>query len=222
MPHNALVLSVVKPPGPTSFEVVRQIRRLLGYKKVGHAGTLDPPASGVLIVLCGEATKWASDYADLEKHYQTRIRFGVETTTDDLAGEILAEHPISDWTPKRIAETLSEFEGNILQVPPLVSAVKLNGERSYKKARRGETPELPHRTVSIRRIRLLGMAKPDIDIEIFCAKGTYVRALARDVGKRLGWGGAVSRLLRCAVGPYQMEHALSMERIAQLREELAG
>jgi tRNA pseudouridine55 synthase len=222
MPHRALVLSVFKPPGPTSFEVVRQIRRLLGYKKVGHAGTLDPPASGVLIVLCGDATKWASDYADLEKDYRARIRFGIETTTDDLTGEILAEHPISDWDPERIAQVLPEFEGDILQVPPLVSAVKLDGERSYKKARRGETPELGHRTVSIHQIRLLGAARPDIDMEIFCGKGTYVRALARDLGKRLGWGGAVAHLQRCAVGPYRMEHALSVERIAQLREELVS
>jgi tRNA pseudouridine55 synthase len=222
MPHRALVLSVFKPPGPTSFEIVRQIRRVLGYKKVGHAGTLDPPASGVLIVLCGDATKWASDYADLEKHYQAKVRFGIETTTDDLTGEILTEHTISNWSPERVAEVVPEFEGDILQVPPLVSAVKLEGERSYMKARRGETPELGHRRVSIRQIRLLDSAEPDMDMEIFCGKGTYVRALARDLGKRLGWGGAVAQLRRCGVGPYRIEHALSVERIAQRREELVS
>ncbi|MFH1009834.1 MAG: tRNA pseudouridine(55) synthase TruB [bacterium] len=222
MAHRALVLSVFKPPGPTSFDVVRRIRALLGYKKVGHAGTLDPPASGVLIVLCGEATKWAADFADLDKRYRATIRFGVETTTDDLTGEILREYPLRDWTHERIRDALKEFEGDILQVPPAVSAVKIGGERSYKKARRGETPELTPRRVSIGEIRLLEVAKPDIHLDISCGKGTYIRSLARDVGKRLGWGGAIAHLVRSAVGPYQMEHALSLEQLTRLRDELAG
>lgn len=222
MAHPALVLSILKPPGPTSFEVVRRIRRLLGYKKVGHAGTLDPPASGVLVVLCGEATKWAADFANLEKRYRATIRFGIETATDDLTGEVTGEYPLKDWNPERIRDTLTEFEGDILQEPPAVCAVKVGGERSYKKVWRGEIPELAARRVSIHQIHLLEAVEPDIRLEISCGKGTYMRSLARDVGRRLGWGGAIAHLVRSAVGPYQLEHALSLERLARLRDELAA
>lgn len=222
MAHRELVLSVFKPSGWTSFDVVRRIRSLLGYKKVGHAGTLDPPASGVLIVLCGAATKYASDFQNLEKEYQATIRFGIETSTDDLTGEIVREGSLQDWSVERIEGALREFEGDILQVPPLVSAVKIGGERSYRKAWRGEKPTLPPRWVHISQSHLLGAAKPEIDIRVRCGKGTYMRSLARDLGRRLGWGGAIARLTRCAIGPYQQEYALSLDRIAQMREELAS
>jgi tRNA pseudouridine55 synthase len=222
MTHSELVLSVFKPPGRTSFDVVRRVRSLLRYKKVGHAGTLDPPASGVLIVLCGAATKYAADFEDLEKEYRTTIRFGVETSTDDLTGEVIRQSPLEDWSIERIKSALQEFEGNIMQVPPAVSAVKVGGERSYHKAWRGESSELSARQVQVSEINLLGVAKPDIEVRIRCGKGTYVRSLARDLGRRLGWGGAVAQLVRSAIGPYSAEYALSLERIEQMREELAA
>lgn len=222
MAHGELVLSVFKPPGRTSFDVVRRVRSLLRYKKVGHAGTLDPPASGVLIVLCGAATKCAADFENLPKEYRTTIRFGVETSTDDLTGEVLRESDLHDWSVERIRSALAEFEGDIVQVPPMVSAVKVGGERSYRKAWRGERSELPARRVQVSEISLLEVAKPDIDVRILCSKGTYVRSLARDLGRRLGWGGAVARLVRNSVGPYAAEYALSLERIEQMREELAA
>lgn len=222
MTHSELVLSVFKPPGRTSFDVVRRVRSLLRYKKVGHAGTLDPPASGVLIVLCGAATKYAADFEDLEKEYRTTIRFGAETSTDDLTGEVIRQSPLEDWSIERIKSALQEFEGNIMQVPPAVSAVKVGGERSYHKAWRGESSELSARQVQVSEINLLGVAKPDIEVRIRCGKGTYVRSLARDLGRRLGWGGAVAQLVRSAIGPYSAEYALSLERIEQMREELAA
>jgi tRNA pseudouridine55 synthase len=220
MAHRALVLSVSKPPGLTSFDVVHRVRSLLGYKRVGHTGTLDPSASGVLILLCGAATKWAADFADLEKEYLATIRFGVETTTDDLAGQIVRESPVHDWEPERIRLALNEFEGDIWQVPPVVSAIKIAGERSYRRAWRGETRELSARKVSIYRIQLLGIKKPNIEIQVSCGKGTYIRSLARDLGRRMGWGAALERLVRQAVGPYRLECALSLERITQMRGEL--
>ena len=222
MAHRALLLSISKPPGPTSFDVVRRVRSLLGYKRVGHAGTLDPSASGVLVVLCGAATKWSSDFADLEKEYQATIRFGIETTTDDLAGQIVRESPIHDWEAERIRMALAEFEGDIWQAPPIVSAIKVGGERSYRRAWRGETRELSERRVSIYRIQLLGIEKPKIEIQVLCGKGTYIRSLARDLGRRLGWGAALERLTRRAIGPYRLEYALSLDRISQMRDELAG
>ncbi len=222
MPHSALLLSVFKPPDWTSFDVVRKIRSLLHYKKVGHAGTLDPAATGVLIVLCGAATKWAGDFENLEKEYLATIRFGVETLTDDTTGEILKESQIQAWSPQAIERALSEFEGDILQVPPIVSAIKLKGERSYRKVRRGETPTLPARQVRISQIELLGIEHPQIKIRVRCSKGTYIRSLARDLGQRLGWGGALASLIRTAVGPYRTEDALTIERVAQMRAELAA
>jgi tRNA pseudouridine55 synthase len=168
----------------------------------------------------GAATKWAADFADLEKEYLATIRFGVETTTDDLAGQIVRESPVHDWEPERIRLALNEFEGDIWQVPPVVSAIKIAGERSYRRAWRGETRELSARKVSIYRIQLLGIKKPNIEIQVSCGKGTYIRSLARDLGRRMGWGAALERLVRQAVGPYRLECALSLERITQMRGEL--
>ncbi|MBU1706442.1 tRNA pseudouridine(55) synthase TruB [bacterium] len=222
MAHAALLLSVFKPPGWTSFDVVRKIRSLLHFKKVGHAGTLDPAATGVLIVLCGAATKWAGDFEALEKEYLATIRFGVETVTDDITGDILKESQIQDWSPLAIEHALSEFEGDILQVPPIVSAIKLQGERSYRKVRRGETPAIPARQVRISRIELLEIEYPQIEIRVRCSKGTYIRSLARDLGQRLGWGGTLASLIRTAVGSYRTENALTIERVAQMRTELTA
>lgn len=222
MAHNALVLSVFKPVGLTSFDVVRRVRSLLGYKKVGHAGTLDPPASGVLIILCGAATKWAADFESLDKEYRATIRFGIETSTDDITGDIIARSELEDWSQNRIELALKEFVGTISQVPPMVSAVKIGGERSYKKAWRGETPELPERRVHILQIDLIGITQPDIEIRVRCGKGTYIRSLARDLGRRLGWRGTVAALTRSAVGPFEVRNALSLERITLMRDELAS
>jgi tRNA pseudouridine55 synthase len=222
MPHSALLLSVFKPPDWTSFDVVRKVRSLLHYKKVGHAGTLDPAASGVLIVLCGAATKWAGDFENLEKEYLATIRFGVETLTDDTTGEILRESQIREWSPQAIERVLPEFVGDVFQVPPIVSAIKLKGERSYRKVRRGETPTLSARQVRISQIELLEIEHPQIKIRVRCGKGTYIRSLARDLGQRLGWGGTLANLIRTAVGRYRTEDALTLERVAQMQAELAA
>ena len=222
MPHSALLLSVFKPSGWTSFDVVRKIRSLLHYKKVGHAGTLDPAATGVLIVLCGSATTRAGEFENLEKEYLATIRFGFETITDDTTGDLLREFQIQDWSLQTIKRALSEFEGDILQVPPIVSAIKVQGERSYRKVLRGETPALPARRIRISQIDLLGSDYPQITIRVRCGKGTYIRSLARDLGRRLGWGGSLAGLIRTAVGPYRTEHALTLERIAHRRTELVA
>jgi tRNA pseudouridine55 synthase len=201
--------------------VVRRLRSLLGWKAMGHCGTLDPPADGVLIIVCGSATQRAAEFMELPKEYRARIRFGLTTRTDDLAGEVLAERDISDWDVNRIQSALADWIGEIEQVPPIVSAIKVGGKRSYLLVRRGHAPELAPRRVHVYSIQLLQAAQPDIEVLVSCSRGTYIRALARDIGNQLGWGGALASLTRTAVGPYRVETALHLEDIAVRRSEFA-
>jgi tRNA pseudouridine55 synthase len=198
------------------------IRRTLGWKSVGHAGTLDPSATGVLIVLCGDATRRTDEFMQLPKEYVARIRFGFTTTTDDLEGEVTESKPVDDWPLDKIGAALKSCIGAVPQVPPAVSAVKISGQRSYKMARAGRKTTLEPRVVHIHELRLLSEARPEITVFIRCSRGTYVRALARDLGEQLGWGGTLAALTRTAVGPYRHDHALTLHDIYLRRSEFSG
>lgn len=207
---------VDKPVGPGSTNVVAMIRRLYNAQKAGHAGTLDPLASGILPVALGEATKTVPYMLDATKGYRFTVCFGAETTTDDLEGEVSAR---SDHRPsaEAVAEALKGFTGEIMQVPPAFSAIKIDGERAYDLARAGEVVELKARPVIIHNAKLLGMADDThAEIEISCSKGTYVRSLARDLARSLGTCGHVTALRRIAHGPFTEAQAIPLDKLMSL------
>jgi tRNA pseudouridine55 synthase len=205
-----------KPVGMTSTEAVAKVKRLFGAQKAGHAGTLDPLASGSLPIALGEATKTVGHVMDGRKVYRFTVRFGEETTTDDAEGPVAAR---SDVRPAEadIRAVLPEFTGKIMQVPPRFSAIKIAGERAYDLAREGEAVTLEPREIAIHRLDLVEC--PDADTAIFlaeCGKGAYVRALARDMGRRLGTHGHVVALRRLAVGPFGEADMISLEKLQEL------
>ncbi len=205
-----------KPAGPTSHDVVAAARRALGERRVGHAGTLDPAATGLLVVLVGRATRLARFVAMLEKRYAGTVRFGVETSTDDAAGEPLARD--GSWrerTEAEIAAALARVAAEPLQLPPRVSAKRVGGERAYRLSRRGEEPELAPARVEIRGLAA-GAYDPragELAIEVRCGAGTYVRAIARDLGRALGTRAHLAALRRTAVGPWRVEEALPLDAL---------
>jgi tRNA pseudouridine55 synthase len=199
-----------KPPGPTSFAQVTKIRRLLGIKKAGHAGTLDPAASGVLLVLTGQATRIARYFEALDKEYRAVIRLGLETDTYDLTGKILNELPVPDsLSAENLRMVLEKFKGRIMQAPPAFSAIKQGGQPLYKAARQGKAVETKARPVEIYQIGLEKVDLPDITITVRCSKGTYIRSLARDLGRELDTGAALAGLVRTAVGDFALPQAVN-------------
>ncbi len=210
-------LNIDKPPGITSFDVVRAIRRAAGVRRVGHAGTLDPLATGVLPVALGEATRLVEALTDASKRYTAQITFGVETDTDDAAGVAVATRDIGALDGPAIAATLALFVGEHPQVPPAYSAIKRGGQPAYRAARRGQPLQLAARPARADALRLTAFAAPVATVDIECGKGYYVRALARDLGRALGVGAHVSALRRTAVGPFAAERAvplaLAVERL---------
>jgi len=207
---------VDKPVGLTSTEVVARVKRLFDAQKAGHAGTLDPVASGCLPVALGEATKTVSFVMDGRKLYRFTVRWGVETDTDDTEGTPVAT---SDVRPDAaaIGAALAEFRGRIRQVPPTYSAVKVAGERAYDLAREGAPVDLEARVIAVHRLELIECPDPDhADFLAECGKGAYVRALARDMGRRLGVYGHVVALRRLAVGPFGETHMISLEKLEEL------
>ena len=217
-------LIIDKPAGPTSTAVVNKVRWALGAKKAGHAGTLDPEATGVLAVALGEATKTVPYVTDALKAYAFTVRLGQATNTDDAEGEVIAA---SDIRPSddEIKEALHAFVGEIMQVPPQVSAVKIDGERAYKRARSGEEMELEARPLWVEELVMTG--RPDADhvtLEMTCGKGGYVRAIARDLGQALGCYGHVTGLRRIWSGPFTAEDGLSLDQVEAMAKtpELDG
>ena len=208
------LLVVDKPPGWTSHDVVARIRRLAGTRRVGHAGTLDPMATGVLIVGVGRATRLLGHLALADKDYDATIRMGVTTTTDDAEGEVVDERDASGVTDDRLAAAMSRLTGALEQVPSAVSAVKVDGERAYKRARRGEDVQLRARPVHVARFDLVTRRGPDVDVRVTCSTGTYVRALARDLGADLGVGAHLTALRRTRVGGFGLERARTLEQLA--------
>ncbi|MBW2312935.1 MAG: tRNA pseudouridine(55) synthase TruB [Deltaproteobacteria bacterium] len=210
-------LVVDKPSGVTSHDMVDAARRWLGTRAVGHLGTLDPLATGVLPLAVRRATKLAS-FVDGSKTYWSRIRLGVETDTLDADGEEVSRYEGALPDETAVAEALSSFEGDIEQVPPMYSAVKQGGVPLYKLARRGEEVEREPRTIHIESIRLIRYAAPDLEVEVQCSPGTYVRVLAQDLGRALGCGGHLADLRRTQNGPFTIEMAATPEVLQEAAE----
>ena len=206
------LLLIDKPAGITSFDVVRRVRRALKVRKVGHLGTLDPFATGLLPLALEEATKLAQFLLEEPKTYLATLKLGVETDTQDLTGRVTAE---SDRlpSPEEVHQAATRFVGEIEQVPPSYSAVHHQGERLYKLARRGEAVEVPPRQVVIYRLEVMEAALPQVTVRVECGKGTYIRTLAHDLGRALGCGAHLVALTRLAVGAFRLEEALPLDLI---------
>lgn len=204
-----------KPAGPTSHDLVLAVRRRVRGVRVGHAGTLDPAATGVLLLLLGKATKLAETLMDETKEYDATIRLGRETDSGDAAGAVTREHDGALPDAAAIRAAIAGFVGEIEQVPPMVSAIKVGGRRLYELAREGKTVERAGRVVRVDRLDLLEWAPPLARVHVVCGRGTYVRALAADIGAALGVGGTLDALRRTRVGPYRIERALSHHDFAE-------
>ncbi len=207
------ILNVNKPPGCTSFSVVGLVRRLSGQRRVGHAGTLDPAASGVLPVCLGRATRMTEFLMDWSKTYRAQIELGVATDTGDAEGQVLTRADSSGVTHAVVAAALETFVGEIQQVPPMFSALKHAGRPLYELARAGVTVERAARTAHIYRIDLLDFALPVVTIEVTCGRGTYIRSLAMDLGEKLGCGAHLRNLVRTRVGPFDIDRSVSLPEL---------
>ena len=213
------VLNIDKPPGMTSHDVVARVRRIARLKRVGHAGTLDPDATGVLLVCLGNATRLSDFLADEGKEYRARLALGVTTTTEDASGAVLIQADAGHLTERDLADVLPRFVGDISQIPPMVSAVHHEGKRLYELARQGVTVERTARTIRIDSIELIDFTPGMIasaTLEVACGKGTYIRTLCADLGASLGVGGHMATLRRTRVGAF---HAHAATPLAELSEE---
>jgi tRNA pseudouridine55 synthase len=216
---NPGIVVVDKPAGMTSHDVVGRCRRIFGTRKVGHAGTLDPMATGVLVIGIERATKILGLLSGTSKSYVATIRLGRSTTTDDAEGDVVSDVPATDVTDSAISDGISALRGEIAQRPSAVSAIKVGGKRAYQRVREGEEVELAPRTVRIDRFEVLAIRREgafvDIDVDVDCSSGTYIRALARDLGETLGVGGHLTALRRTRVGRYGLDHARTLEELAE-------
>ncbi len=216
--RDGLVI-VDKPGGMTSHDVVARVRRLAGTRKVGHAGTLDPMATGVLVVGVEKATRLLGYLTLTEKEYAATIRLGQTTSTDDAEGELTGGGPAAGVAEEAITKAVAGLTGEILQVPPAVSAIKVGGQRAYKLTRAGAAPELKARPVTVYEFTLTAVRRDgdllDLDATVRCSSGTYIRALARDLGTALGTGGHLTRLRRTRVGGYRAEDARTLDQLAE-------
>jgi tRNA pseudouridine55 synthase len=212
MPEQASdgLLLIDKPSGITSHDAVARVRRALGLRKVGHAGTLDPMATGLLVMGVGRGTRLLRFLGDAPKLYEGTGLLGIETTTLDAEGDVVSEATV-EVDEEQLREAMDRFKGDIEQTPPAYSAVKVRGERLYRAARRGEAVEAPVRTVHVYAFNLRGFTSPRFDFRVRCSGGTYVRSLVADVGKALGCGAHLAALRRTAVGPFQVTDARSPE-----------
>ncbi len=214
MPDVEGLLYVDKPSGPSSHDVVGAIRGLAGIRRVGHTGTLDPLATGLLIVCLGRATRLAEYLTGQDKRYVATIRLGQETDTYDAEGSVVAEKPVDISSPQ-LDSALEHFSGEIEQIPPMFSAVKVDGQPLYTRARQGQTIERPSRFVSIYEIRLINWSLPDLEIQVHCSSGTYIRAIAHDLGHILGCGGFLTSLRRISVGDHLLEESIPLTDLNQ-------
>jgi tRNA pseudouridine55 synthase len=205
---------VDKPGGMTSHDVVARVRRLAGTRKVGHAGTLDPMATGVLVLGIDRATRLLGHPTLTDKRYAATVRLGAITTTDDAEGEVVETSPTDGVAADDVRRALASFVGELDQVPSAVSAIKVDGKRAYARVRAGEEVDLPARRVTVHAIEVTGLELPDVRIEVHCSSGTYVRAIARDLGAALGVGGHLTTLRRTAVGPFTLADAHTLDALA--------
>ncbi len=208
------IYNIYKPVGPTSHDIVNRIRKITGEKRVGHAGTLDPFAEGVLIVAVGrEYTKKLGQFLKQDKTYRATIRLGATSDTYDRTGKITNTTDIKKTTRKQVAEVLKKFKGEIEQTPPAFSAIKIKGKKAYELARRGIIPQLKSRKVKIYNIKILKYAWPFLEIETKVSSGTYIRSLANDIGKELKTGGYLEKLIRTKVGKHRLTKSLSTNKL---------
>lgn len=212
-------LNINKPSGWTSHDVVAKIRKVLKGLKVGHTGTLDPLATGVLPLCLGKATKIAQYLVDMEKEYCTVMRLGEVTDTQDATGKVLQSHSVEGIDEERIQRVVEHFIGPLRQTPPMYSAIKIGGSPLYKRARRGEVIPRQAREVTIFSLTLLGVTGRDVSLHVVCSKGTYIRSLCADIGEQLGVGAHLAHLERRRSGPFRIEDSLSMD---QFLDAVAG
>ncbi|MFI5304633.1 MAG: tRNA pseudouridine(55) synthase TruB [Nitrospiria bacterium] len=212
------ILNVNKPAGWTSHDVVARTRKLLNTKKIGHAGTLDPDATGVLILCIGKATKLVQYLIGMDKEYEAVMRLGESTTTQDASGEVLEKKPWLSVHEEDLIRCFSQFTGEITQVPSAYSAIKIGGVSSYKLARQGKDVKIPGRTVKVHKIELLGKQGPDVFIRIQCSKGTYIRTLCHDMGFSLGTRAHLFSLKRTRSGIFNINDSISLEEISDCVE----
>lgn len=216
------VLNINKPAGISSYDVIRRLKPVLEPKRIGHAGTLDPMASGVLLVLVNEATKISRLLMALDKEYEAEITFGIETDTDDITGRVLRQAVVPDISAAELSQFLNgNFLGEIWQVPPRYSALKQEGVPLYRRARAGMPVEKGARRVQVYDIRLAGWEPPVARLSVRVSSGTYVRALARDIGRALGSAATLSRLVRTRVGNFMLKDGLNLEQVLAGGAELA-
>lgn len=213
------ILIVDKPNGMTSHDVVDFIRKKFGISKVGHAGTLDPMVTGVLIILIGRATKLSARFANDDKEYEATLALGKKTDSGDAEGKVLFEDDYDKITEARIRDIFDLFKGEIEQVPPMVSALKFRGKRLYELARRGEEVPRKPRVVHIKELKIKNIDIPHIDFSVVCSKGTYIRKLCDDIGDKLGCGGHLSYLRRLRSGEFTLEKSATMEKLKSFSKD---
>ena len=211
------VINVYKEAGFTSHDVVARLRGICKQKKIGHTGTLDPDAVGVLPVCLGNATRLCDMLTDRTKEYVASFRLGIVTDTQDLSGKVLESHT-PDMDPQSVRQAVSSFVGDQLQIPPMYSALKVDGKRLYELAREGKTVERKARQITIYELELLKEAHPDYTMRVCCSKGTYIRTLCHDIGQKLGCGGVMTHLLRSRVGEFRAEDAYRLSEIQSFAE----
>src|SRR6266702_264245 len=207
-----------KPAGPTSHDVVAAIRRHFGIKKVGHCGTLDPNATGLLIIVLGRGTKLSEKLMSDDKLYEGTIRFGESTTSYDADGELVSSLPVPPFTLEQLNEAAAAFAGDLMQTPPMVSAVKKDGVPLYKLARKGIEVEREARLVHIYNFRFTSYQEPNAQFRLACTKGTYVRTVAHELGQRIGCGAHLATLRRVASGRFEVAHAIPLAEVLKLSQ----
>ena len=211
------IVIVDKPQGWTSQDVTARLRRVFGTRRIGHGGTLDPMATGVLPVFVGRATRAVEFFEHAEKTYETVLRFGITTDTEDMTGTVLTEEKVS-FTEEQLQETLAAFRGEILQVPPMYSALKVNGQKLCDLARKGKTVERQPRPITIHELTLVERGENTLRLRVRCSKGTYIRTLCKDIGEKLGCGGCMESLRRVAAGEYTVDEAVPLQTLLDTEE----
>ncbi len=212
------ILNVYKERGFTSHDVVAKLRGILKMKKIGHTGTLDPDACGVLPVCLGQATKVCDLLTDKKKTYETVLLLGRVTDTQDVSGTTETEQPVT-VSEEQVREVIASFQGDQIQVPPMYSARKVNGKKLYELAREGQVIEREARPVTFYEISILKMELPRVQLRVTCSKGTYIRTLCHDIGQKLGCGGCMEELLRTEVAPFQLADSLTLSQIEEIRDQ---
>ena len=212
-------INLNKPSGMTSHDAVNHVRRIFSTRKVGHAGTLDPAASGVLPIAINRATKFIEYLADLDKTYRAEILFGISTDSGDLDGKIIARADDFSIDGNELDATLKNFVGEIEQTPPKFSAIKIHGRKAYDLARKNLEFDMPRRLIKISKLELVGLDKNSATIEIDCGKGTYIRSLAIDIGERLNLPATLKNLVRLRVGDFDLKNSLTLDKIKNLGED---